>query len=72
MFLRAPTVCQASGVIFATLLISSQLALAQFTQQGPKLVGNGAIGMAEQGLRVALSGDGNTALVGGRRPPARR
>jgi hypothetical protein len=29
----------ASILIFAALLFSSQLALAQFTQQGPKLVG---------------------------------
>jgi hypothetical protein len=35
-------------------------------QQGPKLVGTGAIGSGvEQGLSVALSGDGNTAIVGG-------
>ena len=41
---------------------------------GPKLVGTGAVGTAEQGGSVALSGDGNTALVGGparrQRPPA--
>jgi hypothetical protein len=43
---------------------SSQLALAQFTQQGPKLVGTGASGAAAQGS-VALSADGNTAIVGG-------
>ena len=36
-----------------------------WTQQGPKLVGTGASGDAAQGLSVALSGDGNTALVGG-------
>ena len=36
-----------------------------WSQQGPKLVGNGAIGLAEQGGSVALSGDGNTAIVGG-------
>jgi hypothetical protein len=49
---------------FCALLLSSQLALAQFTQQGPKLVGTGAVGSAYQG-RVALSADGNTAIVGG-------
>jgi hypothetical protein len=38
-----------------------------WTQQGPKLVGTGAVGAAEQGASVALSGDGNTALIGGRR-----
>ena len=36
-----------------------------WTQQGLKLVGTGAVGNAEQGFRVALSSDGNTALVGG-------
>ena len=36
-----------------------------WTQQGPKLVGTGAVGHAYQGWSVALSGDGNTALVGG-------
>jgi formylglycine-generating enzyme required for sulfatase activity/WD40 repeat protein len=37
----------------------------QWTQQGPKLVGTGALGAATQGASVALSADGNTALVGG-------
>jgi hypothetical protein len=36
-----------------------------WTQQGSKLVGTGAVGSAEQGFSVALSGDGNTALLGG-------
>ena len=36
-----------------------------WTQQGLKLVGSGAVGAAEQGFSVALSGDGNTAIVGG-------
>jgi hypothetical protein len=36
-----------------------------WTQQGSKLVGTGAVGNAEQGISVALSGDGNTALIGG-------
>ena len=52
-------------LIFAALLFSSQLALAQFTQQGPKLVGTDAVGQAAQGTSVALSADGNTAIVGG-------
>src|SRR5258706_335367 len=34
-------------------------------QQGAKLVGTGAVGGANQGSAVALSSDGNTALVGG-------
>ena len=36
-----------------------------WTQQGPKLVGSGAIGPSQQGISVAISGDGNTAIVGG-------
>jgi hypothetical protein len=56
---------KASVVAVATLLLSSQLALAQFSQQGPKLVGTGAAGYAYQGGSVALSADGNTAIVGG-------
>jgi len=38
---------------------------AQFTQQGPKLVGIDAVGGAQQGTSVSLSGDGNTDIVGG-------
>ena len=40
-------------------------ALAQFSQQGPKLVGTGALGAAQQGDSVSISADGNTAIVGG-------
>src|SRR5260370_23681247 len=40
-------------------------AQAQFSQQGPKLVGTGTVFVAEQGVSVSLSGDGNTAIVGG-------
>jgi hypothetical protein len=36
-----------------------------WTQQGPKLVGLGAMGAAFQGISVSLSSDGNTAIVGG-------
>jgi hypothetical protein len=35
-----------------------------WTQQ-MKLVGTGAVGAAEQGRSVSLSGDGNTAILGG-------
>jgi hypothetical protein len=38
-----------------------------WTQQGAKLVGSGAVGAAGQGGSVALSADGNTAIVGGSR-----
>jgi hypothetical protein len=53
-------------VLCAALLVPAQPARAEFfAQQGGKLVGAGAVGTARQGLAVAVSGDGNTALVGG-------
>ena len=36
-----------------------------WSQQGPKLVGSGAVGAANQGYSVSLSADGNTAIIGG-------
>jgi hypothetical protein len=54
-----------ASVLAVTFLFSSQLALAQFTQQGVKLVGTGAVNPGYQGYSVALSADGNTAIVGG-------
>jgi hypothetical protein len=36
-----------------------------WSQQGAKLVGTGSVGQANMGAAVALSADGNTALVGG-------
>src|SRR5258708_3491045 len=36
-----------------------------WSQQGLKLVGSGAVNAAVQGFSVALSADGNTAIVGG-------
>jgi hypothetical protein len=70
---RSSRLFGASVLIFAVLLFSLQLApgqtqqgsLGQFTQQGSKLVGTGSVGSAEQGSSVALSGDGNTVIVGG-------
>jgi PKD repeat protein len=55
----------ACNLVFAALLCGAQPAAAQFTQQGQKLVGSGAVGGAEQGNSIALSADGNTAIVGG-------
>ena len=52
-------------VLACATLLSSHPALAQFLQQGPKLVGTGAVGSAWQGRSVSLSADGNTAVVGG-------
>ncbi len=37
-----------------------------WSKQGDKLVGTGARGPAQQGFSVALSADGNTAIIGGR------
>jgi hypothetical protein len=36
-----------------------------WTQQGGELIGTGATGAAKQGSSVAISGDGNTVLIGG-------
>jgi hypothetical protein len=52
-------------VLVCATLLSSHPARAQFSQQGPKLVGTGAVGNAFQGNSVSLSADGNTAIVGG-------
>ena len=68
MRLRGPRVVRPRAgllALSAALLWLAQPALAQFTQQGPKLVGSGASGNAQQGTSVALSVDGNTAIVGG-------
>jgi len=55
-----------SRPIWVVLLCLGHLppALAQFTQQGSDLVGTNG-GGARQGNSVALSADGNTALIGG-------
>jgi hypothetical protein len=36
-----------------------------WTQEGPKLVGTGAVVPSAQGISVSLSGDGRTVIVGG-------
>jgi hypothetical protein len=54
------------ALVFCAILLSSRPVLAQFTQQGPKLVGSGGVGFsAFQGYSVSVSADGNTAIVGG-------
>ncbi len=55
----------APTVLVSAALLSSHPALAQFSQQGSKLVGTGADGAAAQGVSVSLSADGSTAIVGG-------
>ena len=62
---KRPRLFWAFVLTFATLIYASQPASAQFVQQGPKLVGTGATGVADQGISVALSADGNTAIIGG-------
>ena len=54
-----------AGPVVGASQADSQPGLVQFSQEGPKLVGTGAVGLAEQGWSVALSADGNTAIVGG-------
>jgi FG-GAP-like repeat len=61
--------CRSCLVVAAFTVLGSALpfkpALSEFIQQGQKLVGLGANGMSEQGSAVAISADGNTAIVGG-------
>ena len=38
---------------------------SSWTQQGSELIGTGAVGAAQQGTSVAISGDGTTVIVGG-------
>ncbi len=54
-----------AGPVLAASQTDLQSALAQFSQEGSKLVGTFAVGLGEQGWSVALSADGNTAIVGG-------
>jgi hypothetical protein len=56
----------ASCASFAVLCgLQPVQAQSQYVQKGPKLIGSGAVGIAVQGRSVALSADGNTAIVGG-------
>jgi len=60
----APFVTNSPLTITATFTVTA--ATPQFNQQGPKLVGTGAVGsIVQQGASVALSADGNTAIAGG-------
>lgn len=51
------------GTASASFTVSTGPVIA--TQQGSKLVGTGSIGNAQQGYSVAISADGNTAILGG-------
>jgi hypothetical protein len=56
----------ASAAVIGALAWAPRPAAAQFTQQGPKLVGSGAVGtVVSQGSSVAVSADGNTVIIGG-------
>jgi hypothetical protein len=58
----------AIAALAAALLWPAQPALADFVQQGSKLIGTGTIGdqaQVRQGTAVAVSADGNTLIVGG-------
>jgi hypothetical protein len=57
-----PLVIAASVLLFS---FAASYAHASFIQQGAKLVGTGAVGAALDGYSVAVSADGNTAVVGG-------
>src|SRR5262245_101571 len=60
---------RAGTLLFVVLLCWMAIvpsARAQFLQQGPKLVGSGGISATDQGASVAVSADGNTAIIGGR------
>ncbi|MDD5565226.1 MAG: hypothetical protein PHQ91_16040, partial [Thermoanaerobaculaceae bacterium] len=58
------TMARRAGAVLGTLIVA-HAAAAQFAQQGSKLVGSGAVGPAHQGYSVAVSADGNTAVVTG-------
>ena len=57
--------CRTASLVACALILASRPVLAQYVQQGPKLVGSDAVADAIQGISTALSGDGNTALIGG-------
>jgi hypothetical protein len=52
-------------LLTTVLLWPAPPALADFTQQGPKLVGNDGDDEAQQGFSVAVSAEGNTVISGG-------
>jgi hypothetical protein len=62
---RARTAAEAER---AGVVGRGQVATTQTFQEQPKLVGTGAVGSSNQGMSVALSADGNTAIVGGPGP----
>ena len=59
------TVTSGNGTSATSAADHFTYASPRMTQQGPKLVGSGAKGAAEQGSAVGLSADGNAAIIGG-------
>jgi FlgD Ig-like domain len=55
----------AFALVIASFSFEVSAAPAPSLQQGPKLVGSGAVSQSAQGKCVAISADGNTAVVGG-------
>src|SRR6202012_1127831 len=64
----------ATGAVTVTTAYGNSMGAGNFTvtptlypsvQQGAKLVGPGSGGSSEEGIAVALSADGNTAIEGG-------
>jgi hypothetical protein len=62
---RAGAFAIAMALTLLPAVCGYEAALAQFSQQGPKLVGTGTLSSAHQGASVAVSANGNTAIVGG-------
>jgi hypothetical protein len=59
------TLIQRCSFLLALCWLMFSTTEAQFMQQGSKLVGTGAVGIAQHGYSVSISADGNTAIVGG-------
>ncbi|MBZ5587017.1 MAG: hypothetical protein LAO05_00460 [Acidobacteriia bacterium] len=66
-WVRVTNACGQADSAAATVTVGAGPPTTSFVQEGPKLVGTGAMGSAFQGSSVALSSDGNTAIVGGPR-----
>ena len=62
---RPLIVLQVAAAMLGALVYTYEPAQAQFTQQGPRLVGTTTAPPDEQGFSVSLSNNGNTALIGG-------
>ena len=61
----AVSITTAGGTASASSSFTVSASKVPNSQQGNKLVGTGNVGTSQQGYSVALSSDGNTAIVGG-------